>query len=75
MVAAAGTVPPPPLPAAWRTARFAPVDEPVGYAGWEAVVQSQVADLADLADQGPLDEYAAFGIDAPRPPGCVRATG
>ncbi len=75
MVAAAATVQPPPLPAAWRTARFRVVDEPDGYPDWEAVVQSQVADLADFADQGPLDEYAAFGVDAPRPPGSVRATG
>ena len=35
---------------------------------------SQIADLADFADQGPLDEYAYSGVNAPRPPDCVRAT-
>jgi hypothetical protein len=75
MVTAAATVQPPPLPAAWRSSWFRAVDEPACYADWEAVVQSQVADLADFADQGPLDEYAAFGVDAPRPAGCVRANG
>lgn len=74
MVAAAATVPPPPMPPAWRTTRYAPVADPRGHADWEAVVQSQVADLADFADQGPLDAYAAFGVTAPRPPGCRRAT-
>jgi hypothetical protein len=51
------------------------VEVPASYADWEAIVLSQIADLADLADQGPLDEYAYFGVNAPRPEGCVRATG
>jgi hypothetical protein len=74
MIIAAGTVDPPPLPAAWRSASFRYVEEPVSYADWEAIVLSQIADLADFADHGPLDEQAYFGVDAPRPDGCVRAT-
>ncbi|MBO4205843.1 hypothetical protein GSF22_07460 [Micromonospora echinofusca] len=74
MVVAAGTVPPPPLLTSWRTAEFAHVDEPADHADWERIVLSQIADLADFADQGPLDEHAYFGVDAPRPAGCVRAT-
>ncbi|WP_256370798.1 hypothetical protein [Micromonospora sp. KC721] len=35
---------------------------------------SQIADLADFTDQEPLNQYARFGIDAPRPARCVRAT-
>jgi len=72
IVAEAAVASPPPLTAEWRAAEHRPGD---GYAGWEAVVLSQIADLADFADQGPLDKYAYFGIDAPRPDGCVRATG
>ncbi len=75
MVAAAGAVDPPPLSAAWRSASFQHVDEPVSYADWEAIVLSQIADLADFVDHGPLDEHAYFGVDAPRPDSCVRATG
>lgn len=75
MIVAAGTVDPPPLPASSRSASFSYRAEPATFADWEAVVLSQVADLADFADQGPLDKYAALGTDAPRAPGCVRATG
>jgi len=74
MVVAARAVDPPPLSRAWRSASFRYVEEPASYADWEALVLSQIADLADFADQGPLDEYAYFGVDAPRPDGCVRAT-
>jgi hypothetical protein len=74
MVAAATTVTPAPISPAWRSASFTWVDEPISYAHWEAIVLSQIADLADFADQGPLDAYAAFGINAPRPPGRQRAT-
>jgi hypothetical protein len=74
MVAAAAVVDPPPLSTTWRSARFQYVDEPVSHADWEAIVLSQIADLADFADHGPLDEHAYFGIDAPQPDGCVRAT-
>ena len=68
------SVDPPPLSAAWRSASFRYVDEPTSYADWEVIVLSQIADLADFADQGPLGEHAYFGVDAPRPGGCVRAT-
>lgn len=74
MVVAAGMVEPAPLQASWRCASFRYTDEPTSYADWEAIVLSQIADLADFADQGPLDEYARFGIDAPRTAGCARAT-
>ncbi|MEH1013566.1 hypothetical protein V6U90_10680 [Micromonospora sp. CPCC 206060] len=75
MIVAAETVPPPPLGESWRTAEFRVVGEVIGYPAWEAIVLSQVADLADFADQGPFDQYASLGVDAPRPPGRVRATG
>ncbi|SCL20918.1 hypothetical protein GA0074692_1027 [Micromonospora pallida] len=65
MVAAAGMVEPAPLQASWRSASFRYTDEPTSYADWEAIVLSQIADLADFADQGPLDEYARFGMDTP----------
>jgi hypothetical protein len=74
MVAAAAAVEPPPLRAAWRSASFRYVDEPTSYVDWEAIVLYQIADLADFADQGALDEYAAFGGDVPRAKGCARAT-
>ncbi|MFI6785134.1 hypothetical protein [Micromonospora sp. NPDC050276] len=75
MVVAAGRVEPAPPQASWRSASFRCPDEPSTYAHWEAIVLSQIADLADFADQGPLNEYAYLGIDAPRTTGCVRATG
>ncbi|GAA2338268.1 hypothetical protein [Dactylosporangium salmoneum] len=51
-----------------------PCDEPDTFAAWEAIVLSQIADLADISDQGPLDPQAYFGLDAPRPDHCRRAT-
>jgi hypothetical protein len=74
-VTAAGTVAPPPLRAAWRTTSYPQVQHPVTYADWQAVVLSQIADLADFAGNGTLDDDAYFGVDAPRLPGCQRATG
>src|SRR5213078_3659578 len=71
MVAAAAIVDPPPVDPRWRSAVLGGGD---GFAAWEAVVLSQIADLADFADQGPLDEMAYFGLDAPRPDGACRAT-
>ncbi|MEU8181189.1 hypothetical protein AB0B85_00995 [Micromonospora sp. NPDC049044] len=75
MVTAAGIVEPAPPQASWRSASFRYVDEPTTYAHWEAIVLSQIADLADFADQGPLNEHPYLGIDAPRAAGRVRATG
>lgn len=74
MVTAAATIQPPPLRPAWRTTSYGLAHDPVTYADWEQVVLSQIADLADFADAGPLDPQAYFGIDAARPPGSVRAT-
>ena len=74
MVVAAAGVEPSPIRPAWRTMSFDGIAEPVSYADFEAVVLSQIADLADFADEGPFDEYASLGVDAPRPPGVVRAT-
>lgn len=74
MFTAAATVEPPSLSATWRSASYRYVEEPATRADWEAIVLSQIADLADFADHGPLDELAYFGVDAPRPDGCVRAT-
>ncbi|MGC4813211.1 hypothetical protein ACLQ29_22015 [Micromonospora sp. DT228] len=73
MVAAAGMVEPAPLRASWRSASFPYTHEPTTYAHWEAIVLSQIADLADFVDQGPLDKYAYFGVAAPRTAGCARA--
>lgn len=64
-VTAAGIVAPPPLRAAWRTTSYQQVQHPVSYADWQAVVLSQIADLADLTDHGTLDHDAHFGVDAP----------
>jgi hypothetical protein len=75
MIAAAAAVEPPALSDTGRSAYSRYVEEPATRADWEAVVLSQIADLADFADHGPLDELASFGVDAPRPDGCVRATG
>jgi hypothetical protein len=75
MVAASATVEPPPMRAAWRTTPYAFAPEPSSYSDWERIVLSQIADLADLADAGPLSPNAYFGVDIPRPAGSVRATG
>jgi hypothetical protein len=75
MIAAAAMVEPPPLSVTVRSASFRYVEEPATRADWEAIVLSQIVDLADFADHGSLDELAYFGVDAPRPEGCERATG
>ncbi|MFK3983864.1 hypothetical protein ACI2K4_26220 [Micromonospora sp. NPDC050397] len=74
MITAAATVTPPPTRPGWRTGQFPGKEEPTSYADWEAIVLSQIADLADFADEGPLDQYAYGGVNAPRPPDRVRAT-
>ncbi|GAA0966203.1 hypothetical protein GCM10009555_007460 [Acrocarpospora macrocephala] len=75
MVTAAAVIDPPARRPVWRTTSYDLAREPASYADWEQVVLSQIADLADFADAGPLDEYAFFGVDVPRPWGVVRATG
>lgn len=75
MVTAAATIDPPALSPAWRAISYGPTPEPTSYVDWEQIVLSQIADLADLADAGPLDAYAYFGIDIRRPTDAVRATG
>jgi hypothetical protein len=75
MVTAAATIDPPALSPAWRTTSRGFTPEPTSYVDWEQIVLSQIADLADLADAGPLDAYACFGIDIPRLTDVVRATG
>ncbi|GAA4245383.1 hypothetical protein GCM10022255_012520 [Dactylosporangium darangshiense] len=74
MIVAAGTLDPGADDPAWRSAQYEYVEEPATFAEWEAIVLSQLADLADFAEQGPLDPMASFGTDAPRPEGCRRAT-
>jgi hypothetical protein len=73
MVTAAATVGPAPREAAWRETDYPYGRE--GFRGWEDIVLSQIADLADFADAGPLDEWASLGVTAPRPPGRERALG
>lgn len=75
MITTAATLTPAPLPPGWRTARYPFVEASVIYADWEAIIFSQLADLADLADAGPLSDLAYFGLDIPRPVGAERATG
>jgi hypothetical protein len=74
MVAAAATIDPPPLRQTWRTTPYRLAHEPTEHADWERVVLSQIADLADLADAGPRATHA-LGMEVPRPPGSIRATG
>jgi hypothetical protein len=73
-VEAAGIVAPPPLRPSWRRANLPGADSARRYADWQRVVISQIADLADLADQGPSPAPAASGTPVPRPPGRTRAT-
>ncbi|GAB2835492.1 hypothetical protein GCM10027176_44800 [Actinoallomurus bryophytorum] len=75
MIAASATVEPPPMRAAWRETPHEYAPEPSSYSDWERIVLSQITDLADLADAGPLPPDASFGLDVPRPAGSVRATG
>ncbi|OLT22907.1 hypothetical protein BJF79_46125 [Actinomadura sp. CNU-125] len=72
MFAAAATVAPAPFDPAWSGKDLAlPGPEPGGYADWERVVLSQLADLEDFL-AAPPGPRARFGVDAPRPPGSGR---
>ncbi|MFC4048123.1 hypothetical protein ACFOY4_00360 [Actinomadura syzygii] len=75
MFAAASTTPPADFDPAWSGKDLAlPGAEPDGYADWERVLLSQVADLEDFI-AAPPGPQARFGVDAPRPPGSgARAT-
>jgi hypothetical protein len=74
MFMVAATAQPPALLPSWRTSSFAIADG-LSYRDWEAVLLSQIADLADLAEAGPMPQWASLGIDVVRPPGVSRATG
>ncbi|WP_245623168.1 hypothetical protein [Spirillospora albida] len=65
--AAAGTAPPPYDPA-WSGKDLSLSGAPEGFADWERVVLSQLADLEDFLAHPPGPD-ARFGVDAPRPPG------
>ncbi len=75
MFAAASTTPPAAFDPAWSGKDLAlPGTEPDGYADWERVLLSQIADLEDFLTHPPGPQ-ARFGADAPRPPGSgARAT-
>lgn len=73
MIAAAAVITPPPLSPAWRTRAYV-AHTPETYADWEQILLSQIADLADFADNGGLTDQMYFGADAPRPADCTRAT-
>jgi hypothetical protein len=75
MIATSAVIEPPPLDPRWRTATYAYDKSTPPFEDWEMVVLSQIADLADFADEGPLSEWAYFGIDAPRRDGVRRRTG
>ncbi|GII57244.1 hypothetical protein Pth03_56330 [Planotetraspora thailandica] len=62
MFTAAVTLAPPPAAA---SDGFAPEETLNGFARWEAIILSQIADLDDFALQPPGD-HAFFGVDAPR---------
>lgn len=72
MFSAAATTPPAEFDAGWRAKDLSlPGDEPEGYADWERVVLSQLADLEDFV-AAPPGPQARFGVEAPRPPGTGR---
>ncbi|MFI6519271.1 hypothetical protein ACIBF1_27210 [Spirillospora sp. NPDC050679] len=72
MFAAAATVPPAEYDPAWSARDLSlPGDEPEGYADWERVLLSQLADLEDFLT-APPGPRARFGVRAPRPPGSGR---
>lgn len=75
MFTVAATVQPPSLVSSWRRASYALADGGASYHDWEAVLLSQIADLADFAEAGPVPQRASLGIDAVRPHGVSRATG
>jgi hypothetical protein len=69
MFAAASTTPPAGFDPAWSGKDLSlPGGEPQGYADWERVLLSQIADLEDFL-AAPPGPQARFGVDAPRPPG------
>lgn len=72
MFSAAATTPPAGFDPAWAGKDLSlPGDEPEGYADWERVILSQLADLEEFL-AAPPGPQARFGVDAPRPPGCGR---
>ncbi|MFB4296614.1 hypothetical protein [Actinomadura sp. NTSP31] len=75
MFAAASTTPPAEFDPAWSAKDLSlPGHRPEGYADWERVVLSQLADLEEFL-VSPPGPQARFGVDAPRPPGSgARAT-
>jgi hypothetical protein len=69
MFSAAAATAPPPFDPAWTVADLAlPGPAPAGYAHWERVVLSQLADLEDFV-RHPPGSYDRFGRNAPRPVG------
>ncbi|GAA3938465.1 hypothetical protein GCM10023085_19860 [Actinomadura viridis] len=75
MFSAAAGVAPAEYDPAWSTRDLSlPGGEPRGYADWERVLLSQLADLEDFL-ASPPGPRARFGVDAPRPAGAgSRAT-
>ncbi|GAA2658680.1 MULTISPECIES: hypothetical protein [Actinosynnema] len=73
LLVTATTAPAPPFDPSWRTADLSVAEGTSEFDVWERVIQSQVADLRDLAE-GPELYYPELGVDAPRPENCKRAT-
>ncbi|QXJ26186.1 hypothetical protein AGRA3207_007804 [Actinomadura graeca] len=72
MFTAASATPPAAFDPAWRAKDLSlPGGGPEGYADWERVVLSQLADLEDFL-AAPPGPQARFGADAPRPDGAGR---
>lgn len=72
LFSAALSVSPPPYDPAWSGADLGLAGPaPEGYADWERVVLSQIADLEDFT-AFPPGGLARFGVNAPRPPGSGR---
>jgi hypothetical protein len=69
MFSAAAATSPPSYDPAWSTTDLAlPGSAPAGYADWERIILSQLADLEDFVLHPP-GPRARFGVNAPRPPG------